>query len=166
MNVILEHLDKISPDAMTIVNYDINQRHGETVWDGVVKHAADVIKGYTDPAYASERYQAETKILEEEILEVRFGAGEEGLKKKNGEWNYSKVSQNSSYRSNKSVIIKAIEAGVQLTDGIDPVPKSKLEKETKTAVSATSDPEKSDYEKACTVVETLYKLYKKIEDDD
>lgn len=146
-NTILDNLDKVSTDAMVIANHDVNQQHGNVVWKNMINQAESLLKssGLGHPENLAHFYNEHMRDFEEEILTIRYAAGED-VQKKDGSWKYSRASQNSSYRSNKSVISNAIENSVSLTEtdyesGEDiPVPKSKLEKDTKAARTTITTP--------------------------
>ena len=129
-NTILDNLDKLTPDAMVIANFDVNQKHSNVCWTNMVKQAEQLTETRHSAEDKAAMYDARMKHLEEEILQIRAGAGENVITK-TGAFKYSKVSHNSSYRSNKSVITGALREGVRLTDMGEPVPKSRLEKRIK-----------------------------------
>ena len=149
-NTILDNLDKLSPDAMVIANNDVNQKHGKVVFTNMVKQAEQACSGLVMPEVRRNCYEDTMRGFEEEILSMRHACGEDVLTKK-GKYKYSKVSHNSSYRSNKSVIAGALGEGVDLTEDGEPVPKSKLEKRVKEARSTTITPPTA-YERAMSYV--------------
>lgn len=103
---------------------------------------------------------------EDNALEYREKHGE-SVRDGKGNFIRSKVCANSSYRSNKSVILGAIKAGVEYVshDGTV-VPKSKVEAAIRAAKADTVEPTKSNFEKALTTVETLRKIYAKLDGVD
>ncbi len=121
----------LSDGANIIRTHELGAEVANQAWSNAVKDA--VASACTD----KDDYLEYRKKFEEEILQKMLDAGDSTVKKGYHypiRWNYTKVCKNSTYRSNKSTIAKAIEAGVPLldTDG-NPVAKSALSKETRIA---------------------------------
>ena len=149
-NTILDNLDKLSPNAMVIANNDVNAKHGKVVFTNMVNQAEDMCEGFLTQDVRRSHYEEVMRLYEEEILDMRYACGED-VKTKTGKYKYSKVSHNSSYRSNKSVIAGALGEGVALMEEGEAVPKSKLEKRVKEARSTTITPP-TPYERAMSYV--------------
>lgn len=118
--------------AQHIAQHDLNGVHSKNIFDTLINDAIN------SGASSGEEFTNFIRPYEEEILDIREANGEK-VKKKDGSYCYTKVSQNSTYRSNKSVICKALDNGVALKDAEGaPMGKTALEKAYKSAPKSTS----------------------------
>ena len=95
--------------ADIIVGYELIHANSDDCWNRMIKFAEGTA------AYDAESYARALTPGEVEVLEFRKLQGE-NVQTKSGKWKVSKVCTNSTYSSNKSVISKALEAGVSLRD--------------------------------------------------
>lgn len=166
-NVILTVLDDVESlpaVARHIVQHDMSGQFQENVY-------ADMVRDAVDSAVCNKAaWEEYLRPYEEMILSMREKAGETGLKTKGGKWKLTKVSHNSSYRSNKSVIGNALDKGLYLynEDGA-PKPKSQLEREIKGEVEVTPGAERvrrTPYERCLEAITSIIKLYPQCSDDE
>lgn len=95
--------------ADIIVGYELTKVNTDDCWNRMITFAE------SSASYDAESYARALTPGEVEVLEFRKLQGE-SVQTKNGKWKVSKVCTNSTYSSNKSVISKALEAGVSLRD--------------------------------------------------
>ena len=72
-NTIIDHLDKLSPEAMVIANHDVSKEHGKLVYTNMVKQADEHVKesGFMDRDLQAVSYEDYMSTLEEAILALR-----------------------------------------------------------------------------------------------
>ena len=112
----------LSDRAKVAAAWDVNKEHADN------NYRTQVLDAVECGATTGQEYALYRQLWDKEILEIRLMRGEK-VTKKNGDWLWSKVCKNSTYRSNMSVISKQLDAGLPLldTDGT-PVPKSIMSK--------------------------------------
>lgn len=155
---VLDDVESLPTVARHIVQHDMSGQFQENVY-------GDMVRDAVDSAVASKAaWEEYLRPYEEMVLSIREKAGETGLKTKAGKWKLSKVSHNSSYRSNKSVIGTALDKGIYLynEDGA-PKPKSQLEREIKGIVpdeigEVATRVRRTPYERCLGAVTTIIKL--------
>jgi hypothetical protein len=147
----------LTPGAQHIAQHDLNGVHAENIFKNLLDDAmqSDIKTG--------KEFEEFLRPFEEEILDVREANGEK-VKKSDGSYCYSKVSQKSTYRSNKSVICKALDNGVPLRD-IEgaPMGKTALEKAYKEIVPKST---MSAHEKAQRGVTMIAKAWPDMNEDE
>jgi hypothetical protein len=159
MNPILTKMDRVqglSRVAQHIVRHDVSGQYSADVYGDLCKDAVE------SGAKTKEEWENYLRPAEESVLALREEAGETGLKTKGGKWKLTKVSHNSTYRSNKSVLGNAIEAGLHLVNSDDhPIPKSVLEKALKKGGSGVAGVRvpKTAEERVEAATTTLIKLW-------
>ena len=147
--------------AMHIAAHDVSAAYGEDNWANL---ARDCIRSGAENKQEWEDYLAPIEI---EILKLREKGGETGLQTKGGKWKLSKVSHNSSYRSNKSVLGNALDAGLVIVDGEGKaIPKSQLEKLLKGESAESVRVPKSAYERALSAATTIITLWPQLSGDE
>ena len=140
--------------AMHIAAHDVSAAYGEDNWANLAK---DCVRSCV---LDKEQWELYLQPIEIEILKLREKGGETGLQTKGGKWKLSKVSHNSSYRSNKSVLGNALDAGLAIVDSEGKaVPKSQLEKLLKGEEIAGVRVPKSAYERALSAATTIISLW-------
>ena len=156
-NSILENRNDFHEDTYhtVIAAYDGAKVVGQGAYGKLVK----VVQRWVDDA---QDIKEAFRTAEMAILNYRSVHGENVYDSK-GKFIYSKVCSNSSYRSNKSVILAACQLGLPIMEDDKAVPKSKLESAIKERRVADAAPPKTDYEKALTTIETLRKIYAKLD---
>lgn len=155
---VLDDVESLPTVARHIVQHDMSGQFQENVYADMVRDAVDSL------VYSKESWEDYLRPYEEMVLSIREKAGETGLKTKAGKWKLSKVSHNSSYRSNKSVIGNALDKGLHLynEDGA-PKPKSQLEREIKGIVPDDSNEvvtrvRRTPYERCLEAITSIIKL--------
>jgi len=93
-----------------------------------------------------------------------YHADNEDAKKKDGTYKY-RTYLPKAYNTGKSVLKNALECGIPIMVEGEIVGKSALEKQIKESREGDSE-EKTDYDKALVVVETLAKIYDKLSSDE
>lgn len=158
-NVILTVLDDVEGlpvVARHIVQHDMSSKYSENVFSDMVMDAFD---SGVDNKKAWENYLLP---YEEMVLFLREKAGETGLKTKSGKWKLSKVSHNSTYRSNKSVIGNALDKGIRFySDEGKLKSKGELERELKGETTTDGTAErvrKTPYQRCLEAITTIIKM--------
>lgn len=149
----LENYNSLSDGAKPIARYDISKKSSDKNWADLGQMAVDC------GATTSKEFFEYLRPFEEEILALREKNGEK-VKTKAGKWLYTKVSQNSTYRTNKSVIGKALDNGVAIADADGKlIGKTATEKAYKIVTTKVSTP----YGKAAKYTGYLQNLWPELD---
>jgi glutamate formiminotransferase len=156
-----EYFGKLSEAAKVAAQWDMNETHKDTCWQKMVEDAA-AMSFKTGEEYIVYRNRVDT-----EILNIKEQAGEK-VRDKKGNYQFSKVTKSSTYRANKSMISRAIDNGIPLSE-IDPttseqtiVPRSKLGKRVRDAVSVPL----TAYIRSQKAVQTLEKQWELLSSEE
>ena len=123
----------LSDRAKVAAAWDVNKEHADN------NYRTQVLDAVECGATTGQEYTLYRQLWDKEILELRLLRGEK-VTKKNGDWLWSKVCKNSTYRSNMSVISKQLDASLPLLDEEgDPVPKSVMSKMQKDVQTLSAD---------------------------
>ena len=143
----------LSPTAKHIASHDANEKLNKNVFGNLIQDAIE------SKAQNGEEFKKYLRDFEAEILAIREKNGE-SVRNTNGSYCFSKVSQSSTYRSNKSVICNALDAGVKLTDNDgNPLGKTALEKQRKSVVSKKM----TAYERAERAANALIRVWPELQ---
>ena len=131
----LKNFKALSPISQHIVRHDISEVDRQNVFNNLMQDAVEC------GATTSQEFYEFLRPFEEEILQIRLNNGER-VQTKKGKWLYTKTTSTSTYRSNKAVIGKSLDAGIPLVDGKVIRGKTaleKLRKEKTTTIMLPSD---------------------------
>lgn len=157
-----EYFSELSAGAQIAAAWDITSEHADNNYRMMVM---DANQGFINGAQYLEYRQRQ----DVEILLLKEAAGEK-VRKKNGDFLWSKVCKNSSYRSNMSVISKQIDAGLPLLeeDG-SPVPKNKMgkmQKEREEILAIPADTINDEDKVMARIVKDLTYLKRRVNNAD
>ena len=153
--------DYVNPLANVITDYQASEQFEKDKWGDAVRLAFDtsLIRSRTADEWKTYYTEAEA-----EQVAARMAAGENIHMTKAGKVVASKAFPKT-WNTDKSIIGKALEAGVDLFDDMgEPKPKSALQEEYKEAGS--TDVEKTAMEKIITTINTYGALYGQLSDED
>lgn len=124
-----------TPEERLILDHDLNKSHSTKKYREQVLEAVKIVDdcpaGY-DAKQKCEHFKCVKERHEIGILKRKRELFGTKIHKRNGSYNFSKLSDNSTYKSNKNAITRAIETGVPLLDNDgNPVPKNHLAKQAR-----------------------------------
>lgn len=153
---VLDDVEQLPVVARHIVQHDMSSKYSENVFSDMVMDAL------ASGAYNKKAWENYLLPYEEMVLFLREKAGETGLKTKSGKWKLSKVSHNSTYRSNKSVIGNALDKGIRFySDEGKLKSKGEIERELKgetTTDGAAERVRKTPYQRCLEAANVIKKL--------
>ena len=156
-NCIIDNLNNfkgLSAKAQHIAQHDVSAAHQADVFKNLMQDAIEC-----GASSAQEFYEC-LRPFEEEILQIRLDNGER-VKTAKGKWLYTKTTNTSTYRSNKAVIGKSLDAGIPLVDGKVIRGKTALEKLRREKTTTIMSP----YEKAKRGVAMIQNVWEDLRED-
>ena len=148
-----------------ITSMSVSQQTENTGHSLIVEEIAEIKINNLD--WEREQFEDYMKLGEDDYL-TEYHDDDENFKhqsgKRKGEWKYSMLPKK--YQSTKSVILKTIDAGLNLLDeNGNALGKTQMEKAYKEMDDSAKE-SKSDYEKAMGALDTFGKIFAKVEDCD